>query len=79
MMMEINGRNSFTSNSWYIYIRYFFIKDLDNKGGLRVMHYPRHLMLADYFTNPLQGALFFMFRDIIMGRVSPYTLLKDTT
>ena len=43
------------------------------------MYYPRHLMLADYFTNPLQGALFFMFRDIIMGRVSPYTLLKDTT
>ena len=35
-------------------------------------------MLADYFTKPLQGALFHQFRDIIMGRVSPFTLLEDT-
>ena len=41
------------------------------------MYYPTYLMLADYFTKPLQGALFHNFRDIIMGRVSPFTLLED--
>ena len=35
-------------------------------------------MLADYFTKPLQGALFYKFRYIIMGRFSPFTLLEDT-
>ena len=35
-------------------------------------------MLADYFTIPLQGALFHKFREIIMGRVSPFTLKEDT-
>ena len=34
-------------------------------------------MLADYFTKTLQGELFHNFRDIIMGRVSPLTLLED--
>ena len=66
MRMEINGRNSCTGNSWYINIRYFFITDQENKGGLRVMYCPRHLMLADYFTKPLHGALFFKFREKIM-------------
>ena len=42
------------------------------------MYYPTYLMLADYFTKPLQGALFHNFRDIIMGRFSPFTLLEDT-
>ena len=35
-------------------------------------------MLADYFTNPLQGAFLYKFRDIIMGRVSLFTILEDT-
>ena len=34
-------------------------------------------MLADYFIKPLQGSLFCKLQDIIMGRVSPYTLLED--
>ena len=34
-------------------------------------------MLADYFTKPLQGALFREFRDIIMVKLIPFTLLGD--
>ena len=36
-----------------------------------------NFMLADYLIKPLQGALLHKFRDIIMRRVSPFTLLQD--
>ena len=75
--MEINERNSCTGKFRHIDIRYFFIKDPPKKRELSIMNYPTHLMLADSFTKPLQGDQFHKFRDIIMGRVSPYILLKD--
>ena len=53
----------------------FFIKDWVVKGELNIMYFPTHLMLADYLTKMLQGDLFHKFRDIIMGRFSPYTTL----
>ena len=31
------------------------------------MYCPTESMIADYFTKPLQGALFFKLRDAIMG------------
>ena len=76
MRMDINGRNSCTGNSWHINIRYFLIKYWLYKGEISIMYYPTHLMLSDYFMKPLQVALFQKFREISMGRVSPYTLLK---
>ena len=42
------------------------------------MYCPTHFLLADYFTKPLHGVLFHNFRDIIMRRVIPFTLLEDT-
>ncbi len=36
-------------------------------------------MLADYFTKPLQGKLFRMFRDVIMGYRHINELLLDPT
>ena len=61
MRMDINGRNSCTANSRHIDIRYFFIKDRLDKGELSIMHCPTHIMLANYFTKLLQGALFHKF------------------
>ena len=34
-------------------------------------------MVADYFTKPLQGALFYKFRDQIMGVVPMDTIIGD--
>jgi hypothetical protein len=34
-------------------------------------------MVADYFTKPLQGALFYKFRDQIMGLVPMETIVGD--
>ena len=67
MLMEGNGRNSCTGNSRHINIRYFFIKDRIKNKEVRVAYCPTELMLADYFTKPLQGSLFNKFRSVIMG------------
>ena len=66
MYMLKNGRNSCTGNSRHIDIRYFFVKDRIDKGELRVEYCPSSIMLADFFTKPLQGHLFKKFRGVIM-------------
>ena len=65
--MEKNGRNSCTGNSRHIDIRYFFVKDRVDKGEVTIQHCPTTRMLADYFTKPLQGKSFYVFRDVLMG------------
>ena len=67
ILMEINGRNSCTGNSRHIHIRYFWIKDKVDNNEVRVQYLPTHIMLADYFTKPLQGSQFRLLRDFIMG------------
>ena len=66
--MEKNGRQSCTGNLRHINIRYFFAKDRVDKGEINIRHCPTGKMLADYFTKPLQGKLFGVFCDVIMGR-----------
>ena len=48
-------------------IRYFFITDRIKAGEVSVQYCPPEAMLADFFTKPLQGGLFYRFRDVIMG------------
>ena len=76
--MEVNGRNSCTGNSRYIDIRYFFVKDQIDKGYLTVKYCPTEQMLADFFTKPLQGALFNKFRSEVMKHV-PITLPTESS
>ena len=63
MLLENNGRLSSTKRTRHIEIRYFFVTDNIKHGRLQVMHCPTKLMVADFFTNPLQGAQFRLFRD----------------
>jgi len=60
ILMEINGWNSCTGNSRHIDIRYFWIKDRVDNKEVKVEYLPTHIMLADYFTKPLQGKEFIM-------------------
>ena len=78
MRTEVNGRKYCKGNSRNIRIRYFFIKYRMDKWELSIMHCLAHRMLEDYFAKPLQGALFYNFRRIIMGIFGPYTLLKTS-
>jgi len=71
-----NGRRSCGQKSRHIDIRYFFIKDRIDSGNIKVVYCPTEEMLADFFTKPLQGALFRKFRDVVMGREHVYTLKK---
>jgi hypothetical protein len=65
--LETNGRMPAGPKSRHINIRYFFIKDRTEAEGIAVRHCPTLQMLADFFTKPLQGALFRRFRDMILG------------
>jgi hypothetical protein len=65
--LEKNGRSSAGAKSRHIDIRYFWIKDRTQAHGISIRHCPTLHMLADFFTKPLQGALFRKFRDIILG------------
>ena len=67
ILMLKNGRNSCTGNSRHIDIRHFFVKDRVDKKEVKVEYCPSRLMLADFFTKPLQGVLFEKFRSVIMG------------
>ena len=76
--MEKNGRQSAGQRSRHINIRYFFIKDRICNDEISLLHCPTAIMIADYFTKPLQGALFVKFRDIIMG-ITHFSTLDDPT
>jgi hypothetical protein len=65
--LEKNGKMSAGPRSRHIDIRFFWIKDRVNNGNIKIRHCPTLQMLADFFTKPLQGALFRKFRDVILG------------
>ena len=65
--LENNGKASSTKRTRHINIRYFLITDRVAKGEIEIEYCPTEEMLADYFTKPLQGALFQKFRNAILG------------
>jgi hypothetical protein len=67
--MEENGKASSGRRTRHINIRYFFIADRVAKKEVSIIYCPTKLMVADYFTKPLQGALFYKFRDQILDVV----------
>ena len=67
ILMEMNGQNSCTGNLRHINICYFWVKDMVDKGKMKIEYLPTHLMLADYFNKPLMGKLFMTMRKYIMG------------
>jgi len=67
ILLNKNGRMSAGKGSKHIGIRYFFITDRIARGEFRIEYCPTGEMIADYFTKPLQGALFRKFRDLILG------------
>jgi hypothetical protein len=58
-------------------IRYFFITDRIARKEVAIQYCPTKQMVADYFTKPLQGVLFYKFRDQVMGVVPMSTIMGD--
>jgi hypothetical protein len=71
-----NGIRSTGPGSRHIDIRYFWMKNRLDTHNIDVEYCPTEEMLADFYTKPLQGALFKKFRDVIMGLKHITTLIR---
>ena len=67
MRLAQNGKLSSGQRTGHINIRYFFITDRIAHNKVAIQYCPNKNTVAKYFTKPLQGALFYKFRDQIMG------------
>ena len=65
--LEVNGRISAGTKSRHLDIQYFWIKENLESMDIQVRHCRTLKMLADFFTKPLQGVLFKIFCNVIMG------------
>jgi hypothetical protein len=72
-----NGKASSGKGTRHINIQYFFITDRIARKEIAIQYCPTKEMVADYFTKPLQGDLFYKFRDQIMGVVPMATIIGD--
>ena len=68
ILLEEKGMESAGKRSRHINMQYFFIKDLVEKGLVKIEYCPTGEMLADFMTKPLQGDLFLRFKNRILGR-----------
>ena len=64
--IEKNGSVSSSERSRYISIRFVFIKDVIKRENIEIKHCPTERMIADFFTESLQGKLFQHLRSIVM-------------
>ena len=71
ILLETNGKKSSSKQTHALNIRYFFLTDQVKQGNVTVEYCPTGEMWGDYFTKPLQGALFEKFRREIMGFDKP--------
>ena len=65
--LEENGKMSSGKCTRHINIRYFFNADQVKKSNVVIQYYPTENMVANFYTKPLQGKLFYKFRDQILG------------
>ena len=65
--LEKNGRRSTGIKSKHINIRFFWVKDCADREDINIIYCSTYRMLTDFLTKPLQGKLFRIFWDVIMG------------
>jgi len=67
IVLAENGKASSSKRMWHLNVRYYFITDQIKKGHMKVAFCPTQDMVADFFTKPLQGALFVRMRERILN------------
>jgi hypothetical protein len=77
ILLEKNGRASSSKRARHFNIRYFFVTDRIAAKEIAGKYCPTGDRLAEFFTKPLQGALFKKFRDQIMNVDSATDRLQD--
>ena len=71
MKLATNGKASSGKRTRHINIRYFFVTDRIKSEEMRVEYCPSELLIADFYTKPLQGGLFRQFRNFILNIDEP--------
>ncbi len=69
ILLEKNGKMSSGKHTKHIAICYFFVTDRIRAEEISPKWCPTGEMIADFLTKPLQGAMFWKFRDLLMGVV----------
>jgi hypothetical protein len=67
IQLEVNEKQSSTKRTRHINIRYFYVTSKVKDGSVRIVYCPTKEMVSDYLTKPLQGSLFRVHRNSIMG------------
>jgi hypothetical protein len=67
MLLMKNGRLSSGKRTKHLDIRYFFVKDLLDRGVITLSHCLSDNMIADFFTKPVQGQRFQILRNLILN------------
>ena len=67
ILLMKNGRLSAGKRTKHLDIRYFYVRDLTERGIVQVEHCTTDEMVADFCTNPIQGRKFQVFRDMILN------------
>jgi hypothetical protein len=67
ILLETNGLGYSGKRKRHIAVRYFFIANRVKSKEIRIDYFPTGIMIADYFTKPLQGLIFWQLWDMIMG------------
>ena len=67
ILLENNGARSIGKGSRHIRIKYFFITDKVKNNEMKIIYCPTKQMVANFFTKPLQGVLYFTHRNTILG------------
>ena len=78
MRIEKNGIKSVGQKSKHIHCRYFFVKDRIENDKIKIEYCPTSVMIADFFTKPLQGNLFHRLRAVILGHAPIDSLTAPT-
>ena len=71
--LENNGRSSSGKRTRHINVRYFFVTDRIKQGDARIVYCHTDMLLADFYTKPLQGKQFRIFRNLILNLGDNYT------
>ena len=74
ILYENNGKFSSMKMIKHMNIRYLYANNMACKKEIRAEHFPKQYMIADFFTKPLNGAIFKRFRDLFLN-VRPTTAI----
>jgi hypothetical protein len=76
ILLMKNGRLSSGKRTKHFDIRYFYVKDLLDRGVVKLDHCVSEHMVADFFTKPIQGLRFQHLRDIALN-IKPPTVHRS--